>query len=478
MEKNGGIFMVNSLKWTTVTNSEVEKEKFRLEAAVFNVEAKKAKEDLNRCKFSINPLCGKDGITTAFHRLRFKRVFVEKSDFPIYQPSQITEIKPKPELFISHLTKTDIDSLRVKANQLLMTCSGTIGKATLVSKTLDNKIFSHDLLRITAKNPIDSGYIYAYIKTKTGQLVLTTNNYGAVIQHIEPEHLENFPVPYPSEKIRRGISEKIFKSFECRDKSNELLDEAESLLIKSLKLPPIEKLKPEFFNSEHKVKNYIVSVNLLDERLDGSYHAPIVNTIIDCLLDNAEKILPLGDSKLTSQIILPGRFKRHYVSEDNGTVFLGGKQIYELDPYNKKYLSIKKHGSRIDKQLFLHQNMIAITCSGTIGRVNLIPKHWENWTMSQHVLRAVPSDKGIAGYLYIWLNSDYGRILIERYAYGAVVDEIDDHQLAKLPIPILKSKEMIQKINNLALEANELRTEAFNLEQEAIKQVNEQVIFA
>lgn len=470
--------MVTTLKWTTVTSTEVENAKYRLEASVFNVEAKKAKEDLKRCKCPIVPLCGTKGIATAYHRLRFKRVFVDKSDLPIYQPSQITDIKPKPELFISHTTKTDIEALRVKRNQILMTCSGTVGKATLVSETLNNKIFSHDLLRITAKNPDDTGLIYAYFKTKTGQLVLITNNYGAVIQHIEPEHLDGLQVPYPSEKIRKSINEKILKSFDLRDMSNKLIDEAELHFIKAFKLPPIEKLKPDFFNSEYEVQNYSVPLNQLENRFDGSYHIPIVNSIIDCLLDHADKILPLDSKELTSQIILPGRFKRHYVDEGIGTVFLGGKQIYELDPYNKKYLSVKTHGSRIDKQLFLKENMIAITCSGTIGRVNLIPKHWENWTMSQHVMRAVPIDKNIAGYLYIWLSSEYGRILIERQTYGSVVDEIDGSHLSKVPVPILKDKTLMRKINDLVLEANKLRSEAYYLEQAAIEQVDHEVIFA
>ena len=476
MEKNGRVIMVTELKWTSVTSKEVEQAKFRLEASVFNVEAKKAKEDLKQCKFPIVTLCGRNGIATAYHRLRFRRVFVEKSDLPIYQPSQITDTKPKPELFISHHTKTNINALRVRRNQILMTCSGTIGKITLVSETLNNKIFSHDLLRITAINPDDTGLIYAYIKTKTGQLVLTTNNYGAVIQHIEPEHLDNFQIPYPSEIIRKSINEKIIKSFELRDKSNKLLDEAEQFLIKALKLPAIENLKPNFFNPNIAVQNYSIPLYQLDERFDGSYHVPIVKAIIDCLLDNASRILPLGNSELTSQIILPGRFKRHYVDESQGTVFLGGKQIFELDPYGKKYLSVKLHGSRIEKQLFLHENMIAITCSGTIGRVNLIPKHWESWTMSQHVLRAVPKDRDIAGYLYVWLNSEYGRILIERYIYGAVVDEIDDKHLSKVPIPIITDKLLLKKINDLALEANRLRSDAYYYEQSAIEEVNEKVI--
>lgn len=470
--------MVTELKWTSVTSEEVEQAKFRLEASVFNVEAKKAKEDLKRCTFPVVPLCGNNGIATAYHRLRFRRVFVEKSDLPIYQPSQITDTKPKPELFISHHTKTNIDSLRVKQNQILMTCSGTIGKVTLVSETLDKKIFSHDLLRIAAINPDDTGLIYAYFKTKTGQLLLTTNNYGAVIQHIEPEHLDNFHIPYPSEKIRKCINEKILKSFELRDKSNKLLDEAEQLLIKTLKLPAIDKLKPEFFNSDFEVQNYSVPVNQLDERIDGSYHLPIVNSIIDCLLDNAEKILPLGSKELTTAVFLPGRFKRVYVDADNGKVFFGGKQIYEIDPSNKKYLSLTQHGGRIAKELLLHENMLLVTRSGTVGRVNIVPKHFENWIANDHIQRVSPKGKDLAGYLYVWLNSEYGRILIERFVYGAVVDEIDDNHLSRVPIPIIKDKSLMKKINDLALEANKLRSEAYYLEQDAINQVNDEVIFA
>ncbi|MBV6462023.1 MAG: hypothetical protein HJHJAOHD_02159 [Flavobacteriales bacterium] len=470
--------MVTDLKWTTVTSQEVEQAKFRLEASVFNVEAKKAKEDLKRCKFPVVPLCGNNGIATAYHRLRFRRVFVDKSDLPIFQPSQITDTNPKPELFISQHTKTNIDALRVKRNQILMTCSGTIGKLTLVSETLENKIFSHDLLRIAAINPDDTGLIYAYIKTKTGQLVLTTNNYGAVIQHIEPEHLDNFQIPYPSEKIRKSINEKILKSFELRDKSNKLLIESEQLLIGTLKLPVIEKLKPEFFNSDFAVQNYSVPVNQLDERFDGSYHLPIVNSIIDYLLDNAEKILPLGSKELTNEVFLPGRFKRVYVDADNGKVFFGGKQIYEIDPSNKKYLSLTQHGSRIAKELLLHENMLLVTRSGTVGRVNIVPKHFENWIANDHIQRVTPKDKDIAGYLYVWLNSDYGRILIERFIYGAVVDEIDDNHLSRVPVPIIKDKAVLKKINDLALEANKLRSEAYYLEQAAIEEVNEKVIFA
>ena len=122
--------------------------------------------------------------------------------------------------------------------------------------------------------------------------------------------------------------------------------------------------------------------------------------------------------------------------------------------------------------------MVLITRSGTIGRVNIVPHHWENWVINEHVIRILPHTKEIAGYIYCWLNTEYGDSLIKRYTYGSVVNEIDTSHVANIPFPILKNKEIQTKINNLVLEANKKRYEAYILEQQAIKMVNEKVIYA
>ncbi|MBO4715765.1 MAG: restriction endonuclease subunit S, partial [Verrucomicrobia bacterium] len=155
----------------------------------------------------------------------------------------------------------------------------------------------------------------------------------------------------------------------------------------------------------------------------------------------------------------------------------GGKQIYELDPSGKKYLSKTKHKDLMEK-LEVIQNTILITRSGTIGKVVLVPKHWEHWIPSDHIIRVVPANKSIAGYLRIFLTSHYGYPLIVRYTYGSVVDEIDDTHVSSIPFPLLKNANVQSRINALALEANEKRYKAYELEQKALKIVNEEVIFA
>ena len=112
------------------------------------------------------------------------------------------------------------------------------------------------------------------------------------------------------------------------------------------------------------------------------------------------------------------------------------------------------------------------------GKVTLVGKQWENWTANQHIIRVVPANNDVAGYISTFLSSDYGYELIKRFTYGSVVDEIDDNHVRQIQIPILKNQDIQKQINDLALQANEKRYQAYLLEQEALKVLDEEVIYA
>lgn len=442
------------VKWCAVKLSDIQARGLRLEASVFDADALNARQAVMKNSVPLKELA------SSYVCGRFKRVWVKKSDMPIYQPSAITELRPKPDGYISKQTATDIDALRVHAGQVLLTCSGTIGKVSFVSKTLDGKIFSHDLLRITPQKFFDAGYIYAYLKSSIGQRLLLTNRYGAVIEHIEPEHLADIPVPAAPEDLKRQIHGLIVRSYELRDESNALLDEAEGILIDALNLPPLDDFRNE--------KIFSVKLSNLRGRLDASFHAPLVDRLIAHLKAQAAEVTTVADERISRAVILPGRFKRVYVDEGHGRIFIGGKQIGELDPSNKKYLSLAFHAARISAELELTENTTLITCSGTIGKVALVPKHWNGWAASQHIIRVIPASVAVAGYLNVFLSTDYGRELIKRNTYGAVVDEIDDNHVRSVPVPLLKDEAAQIRINALALAANEKRFEAYRLERAAL----------
>lgn len=469
------------LKWCSVSLSDVIAKGARLDASTFDVEALNARNIIENNKYGYASLGGESGlIKTAFYPDRFKRIYCEKGHGEgFYLPSQMTDIYPRPDKFISVLTKCDMNELRLKLHTLLLTRSGTIGTVSYVSRTLEGKVFSDDVIRVTFRNEYDLGYVYAYLKSDVGNLILTRNGYGSVITHLEPEHLYSLPIPNAPVNIKGKINSLIVRSFELRDESNVLLDKANDLLIKELKLPSIEVFRQHaaYYQKNAPVDTFSVKLSDLDGRLDGSYHVPVVDAIVEHLKQNAAEVITVGNSKISDRVVLPVRFKRIYVKEGYGRVLIGGKQIYELDPSNKKYISIAKHKDLIP-DLEIHENTVLITRSGTIGKVAIAPRHWEKWVPSDHIIRVFPANDDIAGYLYVFLSSDYGHELIKHYTYGSVVDEIDDKQVSQIAFPILKNQDCQAEINSLALEANEKRYEAYKLEQEALNKMHDEVIYA
>lgn len=465
------------VKWCTISLSEIIERGKRLEASVYDVEAKHAREIIADGKYPLTTLGGTDGMTTSYTGARFKRIWVEKSDYPIYQPSTIMDIKPSPDGYISAITDTDINALRVSKGQVLMTCSGTIGKVSFVSDTMDNLIFSHDLLRINCKNPSDAGYVYAYLKSKVGNKILLTNSYGAVITHIEPEHLASVPIPNAPDPLKIKIGNLISQSYALRDESNDLIDEATKLLIDELQLPAIEDFNVRYFKKGAQVDTFSVKLSDMGYRLDASYHIPIVNAIVNHLGRYAEELTTIGDSRISQAVVLPGRFKRVYVENEYGVKFLGGKEMNQLDPSSEKYLSKKAHAEQLKGALGIKKHSILTPARGTLGSVVMPCKHFHNWAISDNMMQ-IFSNEEIYGYLYIFLNSEYGKVLIRRFTYGGVVDAIEPWHIQQVTIPLLKNHDIQKKINDLALEANEKRYEAYKLEQKALEIMDKEVIYA
>lgn len=468
------IFLPSPVTYGSVSIAQMVENNHRFDASTYNIEAMNALHKVYKSKFGWGYLSGRNGlIGDAFVGSRFKRIYTDNPlDIPFFLPSDIENIYPKAGKYISAKTNTDIDSLRVKQNMLLVSVSGTIGKTSIVRKRLDGSVFSHDLLRVVFNNEFDLGFVYAFLNTDIGHTILQSNNYGAVIDHIEPEHLSRVPIPIAPESIKQEIHNLVIESFDLRDQSNDLIDKAQKLLYQELQLPDINDIHPKYHSENAGFRNFTVKVSNLNWRLDASYHLPNINDVIELISKNAEEVTTVGDSRISNKIILAGVFKRHYVDSKFGVPFLGGRDMMQLNPKVEKYLSKELHKDRIKKELEVFENYVLVSDRGTIGKVQIVPKHWNHWAVSQNVIKIIPKE-GIAGYLYAYLSSDYALALIRREIYGSVVDMIDDNSVAVIPIPILKNKHIQETINDYVLQANEMRYQAYLKEQDAINKMNE-----
>jgi len=141
----------------------------------------------------------------------------------------------------------------------------------------------------------------------------------------------------------------------------------------------------------------------------------------------------------------------------------------QIDPVDIKRLAKGAHTKDLP-EIALKRDMVTVSCSGTIGRVQIIPAYMEGWTANQHATRLVAANEMTPGYIYAWLSSDYGQRLLKRQSYGSVILEIDREMIGSVLIP-LPSREVRNKIGDLVLRANELRNHAWRVEREAIEEL-------
>lgn len=470
-------FPKDGISWSSVSLSEVINKGKRFDAQVFDVESKHIRNVLNNGKYPLVQLDGDEGlIEDSFYPGRFKRIYCEKGEgIEFYLPSQMADIYPEPTKWISKLTKASIEKLRLEIGTLLLTRSGTIGNVTIVSKTLKNKVFSDDVIRTSFRNEEDLGYVYAYLKSEYGNNILKTNSYGSVITHIEPEHLKEMLIPDAPFIIKKKIHDLIMDSYANRDESNRLIDEATKIMIEELELPPIDDLKKEAFSYSRGISSFSTKLSDLDGRLEGSYHIPLIEVIEKYISKKAE-LRYLDDKNIVKSIILPGRFARIYVTEKHGVPFIGGKDLFQLKSETGKYLSKKAHKISLEKELLIKENSIILPSRGTLGSAMLaMPHQIGKYAISDNLMQ-MQCTKECVGYIYIFLNSIYGKNLIYRQKYGGVVNAIEPVQLEKVCIPFLRDTDKIKYINDIALRANELRYQAYKQEQKAIEIMNREVL--
>jgi len=107
--------------------------------------------------------------------------------------------------FLSRATRTNIDSLLLRAGMILVTCSGTIGRVFEVPGALDGYAGTHDLVRITPKSASMSGFLRAWLATDMAQTQILSHTHGGQIDHVTAEQIGACLVPALSaEDLKRA----------------------------------------------------------------------------------------------------------------------------------------------------------------------------------------------------------------------------------------------------------------------------------
>lgn len=370
----------------------------------------------------------KDVTSDIFYGNRAKRVYVTKREngIPFLSSSDILQADLENVKLASKKYTPCIEQMKLEKGWTLISRSGTIGNCAFANAKHAQKLASEDVIRLVPNNILRGGLVYAYLASNHGHSLLTQGTFGAVIQHIEPNFIASLPIPKFPEAFQQEVDDLIQESARLREEATDSLKEAHKMIENK-------------FLIEGEKKSYCVPITSIlashNKRFEASYHTSRNRSVYDYITQNFE-YKKLGE--LTERIFRPGIFKREYVS--NGVTFLGGADILMAIPNSDKKLSFRQVKKM--PELKVKKDWILVTCGGTIGNAVLIDSQLEKCVISQHVMRVVPKEDVLKGYLYAVLSSKVGHELITLFTTGSVIPQIESHHLDLVPIPLLDKQEM------------------------------------
>ena len=391
----------------------------------------------------------------------FSRVFVKDKEhgMPYLAASDTVLANIETGRFLSNKQAKTLKNLILKKDWILITCSGTLGNVTYTNKTFENHIATHDLIRVVPNdNKVNKGTLYVFLSGIYGYNQITQSQFGGVVKHINDIQTKAILVPVFPESFQQEVDDLIQESARLREEATDALDKAHTLLHSA------------FNNKDTNIKS--VSIKKIyaahNQRFEASYYVSNNRNIYDSIVEEVE-FMRLKD--LCTKIFRPGIFKRQYVTE-GGITFLGGADILNAIPSSYKQLS-KPQVKRMP-ELMPKQGTILVTCGGTIGNTVYVDNQLATCAVSQHVMRLVPNGEVHNGYLYAFLSSEIGKKLINLFAFGSVIPQIEAHHLELIPVPILNDETM-NSIDALCMQYVSYNEIAKEKERKAISMVETEI---
>jgi len=445
----------------------------RLDAAYYSDEVSTVRRRIHKSKLETRPL---EALAQDIFAAPISSRFFAPHGAPYLLPSQVFDFRPTPRKFVIAHKLTSPGRWFVKPGWILVSQSGVVGRVGLATNRLAEIVVSQNLLRIVPAEAEEAGYLYAFLSSTYGQTLMTHRQFGGTVSHLVRQHLADIPVPLLAIKVRRLIHERILSAYGLRDVANSLLDRADGLLHAELGLSPFDESQipyiavPNAHRAGYGPTAFALTASELAGRLDVSFHLPVAKACVEQMGKGKHQLVQLGD--IAKPYVAP-RFRRIYVGAEHGVPFLQGSHIPMMKAYDLKYLSRRAHADL--SPWTIQEGWVLVTCSGTIGRVALVPKGLAGWAASQHIERIIPdTNRAHPGYIAAFLMTPYGQHQLTSKVYGGVVDELTEGDTAAVWIPDAPY-EVQERIGELVVDAFEKKEEANAIEERTIKQFEQTI---
>lgn len=413
---------------------------------------------------------------------RNKRVYTDKKfGFPYLSNTDVANFNPF-ESCKYNSKKYAYDEAAFLTDGMIVTGRvGAIGQTSYITSEIEKKnaMGSDNIIRIVPKNRKRAGYIYAFFASKYGNTLLWQLATGGVQPYISEPMLKDLPIPRISESEEKEINSLINEANNLRDKANNLLEITKiELLSEHLKVGELETEDYEHFGNHNYSRRTSVFSRSITEISPNSINAfnysKKVENIENRVKDN-NNCLPLIDCLDKNGFFSTGSFKRLELDSKNSVKLINQSDVFNLNKKGK--LLARKF---IKNQSLLEYGEVLIAGVGTLGenetfcRVIFSNEELQNQLISGEFIRMKTNSKIPSGYLFLWLNTDYGFRFIRKTQSGTKLCRPIPKLLETLPVPLIK-KELMIDIDLKVRQAHTWLFDAFIKEKRAIEIIEKEI---
>ena len=341
--------------------------------------------------------------------------------------------------------------LRLEEGMTLISCSGTIGRMAYARREIAGMWSSQHVLKVVPDpNLVRPGYLYAFLSSRFGIPLVTGSTYGAIVQHIEPKHIADLPVPLAPDAIQEEAHRLVDEAAELRTGASAELRAVIRQIEEAAGLPPLNVR----YNAA-RPDTSLVKASELGSRMDGFYHSNYHKSALDPLLLLPEnQRLPVRD--LASRMFWPPIFKRIRVEDSRyGAPFFGTSALMRAEPDASYILSQHTHGF---DNLIVNELTVLVPASGQlngiIGHAVLPYGDVVGGAVTSDAIRLFCPNEATAGYALACLSSEYGRRQLKAHATGSSIPHLHFPGIDTVMVPRLPTDQM----ESLGLRAYRVRT--------------------
>jgi type I restriction enzyme S subunit len=412
----------------------------RLDAAPYLSGAFAAKQLLKRLPVDKDPLAdltkGHNG--GIFNGPKFSRVYVNDPEIsvPFLGSTDMMEADLTHLPLLSHEVANKFPYLDIQPGMTLISCSGTIGRMSYVRTDMRGIWSSQHVMKIQP-NPdrVPSGYLNTFLRSRFGVPMITSQAYGAIIQHIEPHHIAGLPVPRFAPEVEQSIHELVEEAARLRAEFQAGLEAATTDLFTRAGLEELLNLR---WHEQPRDLGF-AQRGITSTTLRALNYQPRAGRILRKLRDTDHVLL--RDICAGGQLSRGLRFTRvdGAVGPQHSYKLVGQRQAFWMRPEGR-WISKAKTSPGVLAQ----DETILVASQGTLGENEVFARpifatgSWLRHAFSEHFLRIRPGDSEISGaYLFAFFRSEAIFRLLRSMSTGGKQQDIHTGLCGDIAVPVL-----------------------------------------